>query len=73
MSLEVTILDETTYLDRSDPLRPVEKVLITFQTPDGRVDSLSLPTAGLTREGRNRALKEHIAKRTPRVFERVRV
>jgi len=71
MSVEFTVLDETTFVDKTDPRNPVEKVLVTFQTPDGRVDSLAMEKAGLTPDKRNRLIADQIKKRPPRAYEKV--
>jgi hypothetical protein len=71
--VEFTVLDETEFIDRSDPQKPKEMVLVTFQTPDGRVDSIALPKAGYTKESRNKAIAERIKARKPFTPERVSV
>lgn len=71
MSVEVTILDQTDYLDRTDAQKPVPRVLVTFQTEDGRVDSLSLPKAGLTEDRIKAAIRDRIKARAPAVTRRV--
>lgn len=73
VSVEFTVVDETEFVDRTDPSKPVEKVLVTYQDVSGRVGSLSLPKAGYTKDVRNRAIADLIKKSPARPFERVKV
>lgn len=73
MSMEITILDETKFTDRSMPLKPVPSILITFQTQDGRVGSVQLPEEGFDTKKRNEAIKAAVKAMKPRTFERVKL
>jgi len=48
--VDVRVLDVTEYADRSNPLLPVQRVLVTYVAPDGRLSSLSLAKDRATRE-----------------------
>jgi hypothetical protein len=73
MPYEFTILDESPYMNTEDPAKPYEAMMVTFQLPDGRVETLSLPAAGYTKEKRNAAIVEKIKKMGPSKWEKVRV
>ena len=61
----ITILDESPFLDTTDPAKPVEMVMVTFQLPDGRVDTVKLPKEGYDTNKRNTALKKRAAEMGP--------
>jgi len=73
MSQDVTILDQTDFVDRTDPSKPVDKVLVTFQLPDGRVSSVVVERAGFTADKRNAAIREALKGMGPSKVERVRI
>ena len=39
---DVRVLDISDYVDRSNPAVPVERILVTFIAPDGRVASFNM-------------------------------
>jgi hypothetical protein len=59
---EVTILDRTEIVDRSDPNKPVPKVLITFMLPDGRIGMASVEKAKYTKESEAAAVRAEVQK-----------
>jgi len=73
VSAEATVLDETEFIDRSDATNPVTRVLVTFQTADGRVDSVSLPKKDYSKDVRNKAIADQVKKRAARLLEKVKV
>jgi len=73
MPYEFEILDETKYLDTEDPTKPVQKMMVTFQLPDGRVETVRIPAAGYTKEIRNKAIVEAISKMPKSPREKVRI
>jgi hypothetical protein len=73
MPVEFEILDESPYLDTEDPAKPVRKIMVTFQLPDGRVETLRLLEAGYSTDVRNKAIVEAIQKMPKSPRERVRI
>jgi len=73
MPIEFEILDESRYWDTEDPAKPVEKIMVTFQLPDGRVETVRIPSAGYTKEIRNKAIAEAIGKMPKSPREKVRI
>jgi len=73
MPIEFTILDESPYLDTEDPAKPVQKIMVTFQVPDGRVETIKLLAAGYTKEARNKAIVDLIQKLPKSPRETVRI
>jgi len=61
----IVILDESPYMDTTDPAKPVDMMMVTFQLPDGRVDTVKLLREGYTPEKRNKAVQERAAKMGP--------
>ena len=59
---EVVILDRTEIVDRSDPNKPVPKVLITFMLPDGRIGMTSVEKAKYSKEAEIAAIKAEVQK-----------
>ncbi|MEM2174379.1 MAG: hypothetical protein ABIM21_00455 [candidate division WOR-3 bacterium] len=57
---EVIILDKTEIIDRSDPTKPIPKILITFQLPDGRIGMVSVEKAKATTENIKAAIAAEI-------------
>jgi hypothetical protein len=58
-------LDESPFLDTTDPAKPVQMVMITFQLPDGRVDTVKLPKEGYDVNKRDVALRKRAAEMGP--------
>ena len=61
----ITILDESPFLDTTDPAKPIETIMITFQLPDGRVDTVKLPSSGYDVNKRDAAVKKRAAEMGP--------
>ncbi len=73
VSVEFTVIDATDFVDRTDPNKPKDMVLVTYQdAATGRVGSISIPK-GTTPDQRNRLIADAIKKAPARPFERVRV
>jgi len=73
MPVEVEILDAQPYWDTEDPAKPVRKIRVTFQLPDGRVESVALPEVGYSKEVRDKAIVEVIRKMPKSPRERVKI
>jgi len=71
--VEFTILDETEYTDRTQPARPFPAIMVTFQLPDGRVSSVSIPKEKYTKEYRNKVIAEQVKKMVVKPPEVVRM
>jgi hypothetical protein len=67
----ITILDESRYMDTTDPAKPVPSILVTFQLPDGRVETVSIPEAGYSPDRRNTAVRNRAAKMGPSKLTRI--
>jgi len=70
---EVTILDRTEVVDRSDPTKPIPKVLITFMLPDGRIGMASVEKAKYTKDTEKAAISAEVQKMGTLARERITI
>jgi hypothetical protein len=73
VSVEFTVIDETEFVDRTDPGNPVERILVTYQTPEGRVGSQSFLKKGYDKNLRNKTIADLLKKSPPRPPEHVKM
>jgi hypothetical protein len=67
----ITILDESRYMNTTDPANPIPSVLVTFQLPDGRVETVSLPEKGYDTTKRDAAVRDRAKKMGPSRITRI--
>jgi len=67
----ITILDESQYMDTTDPANPIPSILVTFQLPDGRVETVSLPEKGYDAPKRDAAVRDRARKMGPSRITRI--
>lgn len=70
MSMEVTVIDRTPFVDRTDPNKPINKIQITFQTADGRIGTTSILATDVRGPNEDKAIAESIKKLPERTIER---
>jgi len=68
---EVRILDRTTVVDRSDPKKPVEKIIVTFMSPEGRIGMVSIPKAEYSAVREKEEIKKEYERLVARAGEKV--
>lgn len=68
-SVRVNILSRTPFMDRTDPAKPTEKMDVTFQTPEGRIGTITILKSDVGKPAEDQAIAAEIKKMGPSVFE----
>lgn len=67
---DIQIIARTPFVDSTDPAKPVQKIDIAFQTPDGRVGTATILAADLKKPKEDEAIAAAIKLLPSTVFER---